>query len=167
MRIAYADQVSFYGKDVSRDDVLEEKATFAARWPRRAYSVKHGSERVACGSTCTVSGVVEWFAHSPQRARTSSGAADFSVVLDPENKRILAERGKVVASDKKANAPIRIIAQWQDQNGECRGGGGGSDDTLRACDRREAIGAKLEAIGWCYGRDGEYGYQLYWHLCGR
>ncbi|THK36773.1 hypothetical protein EHS39_17695 [Ensifer sp. MPMI2T] len=167
MRIAYADSVNFYGKEVSREDVLKEKAIFAERWPRRAYSVRHGSERVACGSICTISGVVEWYAHSPQRTRSSSGAADFSLIWNPATNQILAETGRVISADKKAKDPSRIIAQWQDQNGECRGGAGNSDETLRACDRREAIGAKLEAVGWCYGREGEYGYQMAWHVCGR
>ncbi len=60
-------------------------------------------------------------------------------------------------------ALFRMIPQWQDQNRECRGGSGNSDETLRAYDRREAIGAKFEAVGWCYGREAEYGDQTNWH----
>lgn len=167
MSTAYADSVVFYGKTVSRDDVLKEKARFADRWPKRAYSVKHGSERVACASTCAVSGIVEWFAHSPRRAKSSSGIADFSLIWSPSTNRIVSETGKVLATDRKPREPVRIISQWQEQNGDCRGGSGDSDETLKACDRREAIGAKLEAVGWCYGREGEYGYQMEWHVCGR
>lgn len=164
---AYAERVNFYGKEVSRDDVLKEKATFAERWPRRAYSVKYGSEQVICDSTCIVNGLVEWFADSPKRAKSSSGAATFTLVWDPATSRIISETGNVVTTDRKAHDPIRIISQWQNQNGDCRGGPGDSDETLKACDRREAIGAKLEAVGWCYGREGEYGYQMDWHICGR
>ncbi|PSJ60464.1 hypothetical protein C7I85_14770 [Mesorhizobium soli] len=167
MNSAYAERVNFYGKEVSRDDVLKEKATFAERWPRRAYSVKHGSEQVICDPTCTVSGLVEWFADSPKRAKSSSGAATFTLVWDPATSKIISETGNVVATDRKAHDPIRIVSQWQDQNGDCRGGPGDSDETLKACDRREAIGAKLEAVGWCYGREGENGYQMDWHICGR
>ncbi|QND35659.1 hypothetical protein HB772_21695 (plasmid) [Sinorhizobium meliloti] len=167
MSTAYADKVSFYGKTVSRDEVLKEKLAFAERWPKRAYSVKYGSERVVCASTCTVSGVVEWFAHSPRRAKSSSGIADFSLTWDPSTSRIMSETGQVLATDRKAREPVRIISQWQDQNGQCRGGSGDSDETREACSRREAIGAKLQAVGWCYGREGEYGYQMEWHVCGR
>jgi len=167
MSTAYADTVTFYGKAVSRDEVLREKAVFADRWPKRAYSVKHGSERVVCASTCTVSGTVEWFAHSPRRAKSSSGVADFSLIWDPSTSRIMSETGKVLTTDRKAREPARIISQWHDQNGDCRGGSGDSAETWKACDRREAIGAKLEAVGWCYGREGEAGYQMEWHACGR
>ncbi|MBP2235300.1 hypothetical protein J2Z31_001792 [Sinorhizobium kostiense] len=167
MNTAYADSVSFYGKTVSRDDVLKEKAAFAERWPQRAYSVKYRSERVVCAATCTVSGVVEWFAHSLRRAKSSSGIADFSLIWDPSTSRIMSETGKVLAVDRKAREPARIISQWHDQNGDCRGGSGDSDETWKACDRREAIGAKLQAVGWCFGRDGEAGYQMEWHACGR
>ncbi|PDT46712.1 hypothetical protein CO661_17225 [Sinorhizobium fredii] len=167
MSTVYADTVSFYGKAISRDQVLREKATFAERWPKRAYSVKHGSVRVDCGSTCAVSGIVEWFVRSLRRAKTSSGAAEFSLVWDPSTNRIMSESGNVLTTDRKSLEPARIISQWHEQNGDCRGGPGDSDETWRACGRRESIGAKLQAVGWCYGREGEYGYQMEWHVCGR
>lgn len=167
MSTAYADNVSFYGMTISRDEVLKEKLAFAERWPKRAYSVKYGSERVVCASMCTVSGVVEWFAHSPRRAKSSSGIADFSLIWDPSTSRIMSETGKVLTTDRKAREPARIISQWYDQNGDCRGGSGDSDETWQACNRREVIGAKLQAVGWCYGREGEAGYQMEWHACGR
>ncbi len=167
MSTVYAESVGFYGKAVSRDEVLNEKAAFAERWPVRAYSGKHSSERVVCASTCTVSGVVEWFAHSPRRAKSSSGVADFSLTWDPSTSRIMSETGQVLATNRKAREPVRIISQWQDQNGQCRGGSGDSDETREACSRREAIGAKLQAVGWCYGRERENGYQMEWHVCGR
>lgn len=162
----YADTVVFYGKAVSRGEVLREKHVFAERWPQRAYSVRHGSEHAVCGSLCTVTATVEWYAHSPQRAKTSSGAAEFTLTWSPTTGRIESETGKVLQTDKKAREPHRIISQWQTENGDCRGGPGNSAETLLACARREAVGAKLEAIGWCYGREGAYGYQMEWHVCG-
>ena len=33
------------------------------------------------------------------------------------------------------------------------------------CDRREALSRQLEARGWCYGEDAEYGYQATWAEC--
>lgn len=165
METAYSDMISFYGKTTAKSDVIGDKRRFADRWPLRAYSVRHGSETVSCAGSCTVSGVVEWFAASPVRGKMSSGAAEFTLVWNPANGRIESEIGKVIATDKNASEPGRIISQWMAQNTQCRGGSGNSDETLQACDRREAIGAKLEAVGWCYGRPGEYGYQMNWHRC--
>jgi len=167
METAYSGATIFYGKVLTRSEVLREKTTFAERWPQRAYSVKHGSERVVCGSICTVSAIVEWYVNSPQRARRSSGAAEFTLAWNPTTGKIESETGKVQQTDKNAREPLRIISQWQAQNGDCRGGAGNSEETLKACDRREAVGAKLEAVGWCYGREGEAGYQMEWHICGQ
>lgn len=165
METAYADTITFYGKPVSRDGVLADKRKFADRWPLRAYSVRHGTEHVVCGISCTVSGVVEWYANSPARSRMSSGAAEFTLVWDSATGKIVSEVGKVLATDKNVLEPTRILAQWQNENGNCRGGSGDSDETWKACGRRDAIGKKLEAVGWCYGRPGEAGYQMNWHRC--
>lgn len=167
MRSAYADNVLFYGKTMSRDEVLGDKATFIDRWPKRAYSIRHGSERLSCGVTCSGTAIVEWFAYSPKRGKTSSGSAEISIVWNPRTGQIETENSKVLETDRGQKAPDRIIAQWQKQNGTCRGNSGNDPETMRACDRREVVGAALEAVGWCYGRKGEYGYQMGWHQCGR
>ncbi|TCA18505.1 hypothetical protein E0H68_03455 [Rhizobium leguminosarum bv. viciae] len=166
MRQAYADSVDFYGKQVSISDVLQDKKTFAERWPDRAYSIRHRSETVSCIVTCRVTGTVEWFSRSVQRGKTSSGIADFQVVWDPQSKKILAESSKVLKADKGPTEPSRLIAQWREENGSCRGSAGDDPETWKACERREALGAKLDKIGWCYGRQGEAGYQHQWHACG-
>lgn len=162
---AYTDTIEFYGKTVSKDFVLNEKRKFADRWPKRAYSVRYGSERVLCSAICTMTGIVEWFTESPERERMTSGIAEFTLVWDAAAGKIVSESGKVLATDKGVSDPSRIISQWQDENTRCRGGSGDSRDTWKACDRREAIGAKLDAVGWCYGRPGEAGYQMSWHRC--
>lgn len=167
MRSAYAPEVKFYGTDVSQAEVMKEKIAFAERWPERAYSVVYDSESVACDSRCQVEGTVEWFARSLARGKTSSGSARFELEWDPVTGRIVAETGKVITTDKGEKSPKRIISQWHDQNGACRGGSGNEDETWRACDRREVIDVKLRAVGWCYGREGEYGYQMSWHICGQ
>ena len=167
MQSAYADNVAFYGKILTRDEVLKDKATFLDRWPKRAYSVRHGSERFACGLTCSGSAIVEWFAFSPKRAKTSSGSAEISIVWNPRTGKIETENSKVLETDRGQKGPDRIIAQWQRQNGTCRGNSGDDPDTMKACDRREVVGAALQSVGWCYGREGEYGYQMDWHRCGR
>lgn len=66
-----------------------------------------------------------------------------------------------------ADSPARLIDLWQSANGLCRGGAGGEEATLKACDIREDYSQRLDRLGWCYGRDGEYGYQHEWHRCGK
>lgn len=162
---AYTDTIQFYGKTVSKEFVLDEKRKFADRWPKRAYSVRYGSEHVTCSDACTMTGIVEWFTESPERGSMTSGIAEFTLVWNAAIGKIVSESGKVLATDKGVSEPLRIISQWQDENSRCRGGSGDSSDTWKACDRREAIRAKLDAVGWCYGRPDEAGYQMSWHRC--
>jgi hypothetical protein len=86
-------------------------------------------------------------------------------VWDPKSKKILAESSKVLRADKGSKEPSRLINQWDQENGNCRGNSGDDPETWKACGRRDAIGAKLDKIGWCFGRKGEAGYQHQWHLC--
>ncbi|NKJ76917.1 hypothetical protein GFL38_32620 [Rhizobium leguminosarum bv. viciae] len=166
MHKAYADQVTFYGKVVDRDAVMKDKGTFAQRWPERIYSVKPGSEAAVCAEKCDVSGVIEWFARSRERGKTSSGMAEFAIVWNPATSQIESENSKVLATDRGAQAPERIISQWHVENGECRGSTSpDSPETQTACARREEIGAMLDTFGWCYGHKNDYGYQMKWHLC--
>lgn len=165
MEKAYEETVEFYGKTTPKAAVIEEKRKFATRWPVRAYSVKPGSAQVVCSNTCKVDGVVDWYAKRDVGDRVSSGTAEFSLVWDQRAGTIISETGKVIAADKEVSQPVRLISQWREQNSACRGGSGDSDETLSACDRREALGSKLKAVGWCFGREGEYGYQMDWHAC--
>jgi hypothetical protein len=87
------------------------------------------------------------------------------MVLDRANARIVAETGKVLYNDRKVAAPDQVIALWSRENETCRGGPGDSAATLEACDRREGIGRMLSNVGRCYGREGDAGYQLRWHIC--
>ena len=56
-----------------------------------------------------------------------------------------------------------LVNRWLQENGTCRGSSG--PDTLSACDRRQTIGQQLYAMGYCYGKQGEFGYQMQWHPC--
>ena len=161
---AYGETVDFYGKAAPKAEVVTAKRDFAIRWPIRAYSERPQSLKISCSDTCRIDGNVDWYA---KRAgdRISSGTAEFSFVWDVKTGTLMSESGKVSETDKGASAPIRLIAQWQEQNGACRGGSGDSADTLAACDRRERITAKLQTVGWCFGREGQYGYQMDWHAC--
>lgn len=167
LQTIYPESLSFYGEAKSKDFIMNEKAAFASRWPIRAYSIKAGTEKVECDTLCRITGVAEWFASSPQRRQTSSGQSEFLLIWNPRTGRLDSESGKVIVKDKGVTIPSRIIEQWHDQNEKCRGGSGDQPETQESCDRRETLGKQLAVIGWCYGRNGEYGYQMKWHRCGQ
>jgi hypothetical protein len=76
----YADQVSYYGKQRPRQEVLADKRKFAARWPDRKYQLRPDTLSVNCdhaSSNCRVEGIVDWQARSPARAASTSGTAHF------------------------------------------------------------------------------------------
>jgi Trypsin-like peptidase domain len=84
LRGLYGDQVSYYGKIISWQAVVDDKLKFAARWPDRKYQVRSGSLVADCdqvSSTCKVEGIVDWQAQSPARQASSSGSASFSYSL--------------------------------------------------------------------------------------
>ncbi|MDX8521122.1 hypothetical protein [Mesorhizobium dulcispinae] len=68
---------------------------------------------------------------------------------------------------KKAFPPTKLIRQWQVANENCRGGSGDDPQTEKACATRDALGRQLEAAKWCYGKNGQSGYQYKWHRCGK
>ncbi|WBV42539.1 hypothetical protein [Pseudoroseomonas cervicalis] len=60
-----------------------------------------------------------------------------------------------------------LVALSNDADERCRGGSGDNPETHIACAERTEIGERLAVVGWCYGRQGQYGYQMNWHQCGR
>ncbi|MBY4589234.1 MULTISPECIES: hypothetical protein [Rhizobium] len=164
MKSIYADEVSFFGNPVDKDVVLKDKATFAQRWPQRIYSVKPGSVTASCAGKCEMSGVVEWFAGNRDTGKTSSGMAEFSFVWNTASLQIESETGKVLATDKGAKAPDRLIHQWTGLDDFCRTSVEGPE-TQRACKRRDELGPMLNRVEWCYGHEGEAGINWEWHKC--
>lgn len=164
MDSVYTESVEFYGNVVSAAAVMEEKRKFAQRWPIRDYNVRDDSLSVACtGSVCTVSAVIDWFAHSPARASSSNGVATFEFRLNTDRLSITRETGAVLRG--QAANPDGMLVRWYSQDDKCRGGFSSDPETGRACDAREHTQKSLAAAGWCYGRQGEYGYQMKWHRC--
>ena len=69
------------------------------------------------------------------------------------------------AAPGPANSSVQsLITSWIKQNEMCRGG---AEPGEASCNRRELIHAQLAMKNWCYGRPGEYGYQMNWHECGK
>jgi hypothetical protein len=71
----------------------------------------------------------------------------------------------VAAAAQSRSDAATMIRLWHEANLQCRGGAGDDQSTHDACDEREAYGKRLDALGWCYGRKGESGYQMKWHRC--
>lgn len=60
-----------------------------------------------------------------------------------------------------------LMSRWHELNTLCRGGSGDRPSTHAACEERDGpIARQLADAGICYGREGEYGYQMAMHRCG-
>ncbi|WP_128549280.1 MULTISPECIES: hypothetical protein [Salipiger] len=57
-----------------------------------------------------------------------------------------------------------LLDQFRSLDTACRSQPTASQN--QACDDRNTVSAKLDDKGWCFGREGEAGYQHRWHLCG-
>ena len=94
----YAEQIHFYGKEWTREQVMADKADFMQRWPVRAYDIDENNTRVSCtDNLCAVEAKIVFFAHSQARADTSRGLAQFSYVVDMSgDPRIVSETSAVL-----------------------------------------------------------------------
>lgn len=97
MRGFYAASVNFYGKQMSVEQVMQEKLRFARRWPMRSYAVEPDSFHISCSEsdTCTVFGTLDWNAANSGGVRKSSGTARFS--LSYKGGHIIEEHGRVLS----------------------------------------------------------------------
>ncbi len=98
---AYAPTVQFYGKPTTSQAIVAAKQAYILRWPIRSYRLRAEANLTACeadGTTCTVSGIVDWECRSPQRNAQSSGIATFSFRVDMSSSRvtIVSETGSVI-----------------------------------------------------------------------
>lgn len=98
----YAAYVDFYGKTMTYAQVIEEKKTFAFRWPVRTYQVEPGTVRVDCTQQgCVIDSVISWAAASPDRGANASGRSTWVLILTHTNVglRITSENGKTFSRD--------------------------------------------------------------------
>lgn len=91
----YADFVDFFGKPMSRREVLDDKRRYFQRWPIRSAQVNERTVEALCeNGKCVVMGEYDWYVSSPQRNKRANGTAKFYYVLDMEQGKIVAEGGK-------------------------------------------------------------------------
>lgn len=97
--VLFAKSVSFYGREMSRSDVMIEKSKFAKRWPIRSYTVDSSTLSSSCiSATCNVTAVVQWSAKSDERQAQSEGRARLSieVLFEGDSFKIISEDGEVL-----------------------------------------------------------------------
>lgn len=98
---AYADQVNYFGKMVSKADVAIDKARYEMRWPVRSYGIEDNSMSAACAddqTACTVSGTLRYDVSSPERGAHGTGRSsfEFELAMTPDGPRIIAETSNVI-----------------------------------------------------------------------
>lgn len=50
-------------------------------------------------------------------------------------------------------------------NDLCRGGSGDNLATAKSCKKRDAAILAIQKRGWCWGHDGQAGYERQWEAC--
>jgi len=66
---------------------------------------------------------------------------------------------------QRSEPAATLIELWYDANSRCRGGPADSPLTEAACSERERYGSRLAAQGRCYGKRGQIGADMKWHVC--
>lgn len=80
----YDENVIYFGKSLTRTQVIEQEMNFLSRWPVRQYKPKDGSVIVVCdetAATCAASGLLQFDARSTERNERSVGEATFQYRL--------------------------------------------------------------------------------------
>lgn len=96
---AYADSVQFYGKQITRQEVLDDKRQYAERWPVRVSSARPNTIKTSCNAaTCRVTGIYDWQVSNPSTKKRLSGVASFDYTVDMRGSgyRVIAEEGNVI-----------------------------------------------------------------------
>jgi hypothetical protein len=68
-------------------------------------------------------------------------------------------------ADAAGELEAMLLQDYAAYNTRCRGGSGDDTATFQACGARDYVGWLLGNLGWCYGREGEAGFEMKWHRC--
>jgi hypothetical protein len=111
----YAPLVAFYGGNVTRDKVMDEKRKFSLRWLIRHYTVNQDSLFVQCDSygVCSITGILSWDCTSFERGQRSIGTANFAWRV--ANGTIISENGSVLTShaDPLASSSVATTTAYE------------------------------------------------------
>jgi hypothetical protein len=120
----YPAQVLYFGKFVTREDVLRDSVKYMERWPERRYEVIE--DRVDCSATdmtCVINGQMKWWARSAARGAEAAGTSEFlynfsflsgSPQLLVQSSRVLTRANQPTASAGGAPAPGASVPQYRD-----------------------------------------------------
>lgn len=89
----YAPRAIYYGKPMSRAQVLRDKLQYVSVWPERHYRIVPGTVSAGCdheGTACRVSGLMQWHRRS-RTGKVSMGSARLILVLNARGRKIVRE----------------------------------------------------------------------------
>ena len=69
------------------------------------------------------------------------------------------------AATAPADDVASLLARERKLNDRCRGGSGDDPATMKACDERDVLVKKLQARGWCWGREDQIEADKKWEQC--
>jgi hypothetical protein len=117
MNSMYGPSVRYYGKDLTRDQVVSKIAKFLARWPIRQYEPDWSTVNIQCleaSRTCVAKGRIAFDARSAERNEQSLGSAAFEYTLmfapGSQLPQIVTEDGSVLERKKQTLAPQAATA---------------------------------------------------------
>ncbi len=101
----YADQVVFFNKQMSLQQIRSDKIRYFKRWPDRYYKLREKELDVTCipaSNLCIVNGVMDWQVHSSRRNATASGSstAYYKIEFFNNGPRIIAESSEIFHRNK-------------------------------------------------------------------
>jgi hypothetical protein len=71
----------------------------------------------------------------------------------------------MVTGAAQAQTAQGLLRQAKILNGMCRGSMDDWEQQKAVCCGRAQVFVRLNQLGWCYGKRGQYGAQMEWHRC--
>lgn len=97
----YAGRATYYGKRMSRREILRDKLRYIAVWPARRYSILPGTVSAKCDrqlNACRLSGIMQWHRRS-RSGEVSIGKARLTLVLaEAGGSRIVRESAVILTA---------------------------------------------------------------------
>jgi len=117
---AYSENLKYFGKPMTKQEVIAQTQRFMERWPKRKYGLRPTTLTIDClRDTCLAKGVLDYEAISEERQERSRGQASFELELAFEEARswpkITSENGAIVDRKIEAlNAPVNLLPRTGD-----------------------------------------------------
>jgi hypothetical protein len=82
------------------------------------------------------------------------------------SRNIISAPVETATNDQQPDGEVgSLIAEEETLNRECRDGSGDNPETLKFCDKRDAVFTKLNELGWCFGREDQSEADKQWGKC--